>query len=65
MKDEPLNTKTPVELEKEYLIEVKRTVRKTQLIDFVHFYYLNIDELTFNQAVKAFNELKHEEKNII
>jgi len=58
MEEEPI--KSHAEREKEYILEVKRTVRKSQLVDFVHFYYQHIDELTFNQAVKAFNELQDE-----
>ncbi len=52
---------TQYESEQEYIKEIKRTTRKRQLADFVHFYYENIDELTFNQAVKLFNELPYEE----
>jgi len=60
MIDEVNPTKTPAELEKEYFQEVRRTVRKQQLIDFVHFYYKHLDELTFNQIVKEFNEQPYE-----
>ena len=57
------NMKTQYESEQEYIKEVKRTIRKNQLADFVHFYYTVIDELTFNQAVEAFNKLPYEETN--
>lgn len=48
--------KTPFELEKEYLDESKRTARKLQLADFVHFFYQHIDDLTFNQIVEEYKK---------
>lgn len=62
MQDEPKKQKTPIELEKEYILETKRTVRKMQLIDFVHFYYEHLDELTFNQIVEEFKKQSYDKE---
>ena len=56
MADEPTTTKTPVELEKEYNVEVQRTSRKLQLIDFVHFAYQHLDDMTFGQIIEAYKK---------
>ena len=56
MADEPTTTKTPVELEKEYNVEVQRTSRKLQLIDFVHFAYQHLDDMTFGQIMEAYKK---------
>lgn len=50
--------KTPRELENEYELEVIRTYRKIQLVDFVHFYYEHCEELTFNQIVDEFKKIQ-------
>jgi len=55
MSDE-IKQKTPAELDKEYTNEVMVTARKLQLIDFVHFYYQHIHELTFNQIVEEYKK---------
>lgn len=62
MQDEPKKQKIPIELEKEYILETKRTVRKMQLIDFVHFYYEHLDELTFNQIVEEFKKQSYDKE---
>ena len=64
MKDITEETKTPKEREEEYLSEVKRTVRKKQLISFVHFYYQNLEDFTFNEIVNKFNKEPYEQTNI-
>jgi hypothetical protein len=53
---EETKTKTPRELEDEYNLEVIRTYRKIQLVDFVHFFYDNLEELSFNQIVEEFKK---------
>ena len=56
MTEEPTTTKTPAELDREYDIEVQKTSRKLQLIDFVHFAYQHLEDMTFGQIMEAYKK---------
>lgn len=49
-------TESIKELGIKYEKEVIVTSRKLQLIDFVHFYYENMEEMTFGQIVDEFRK---------